>query len=886
MLLEPGTTYGQYVIKGPLGAGAMGEVYLARDSRLGRDVAVKVLQPSLLSDPDAVVRFEREARALAAVQHPNIASIYGFEKWNGTHALVMEFVDGETLAKRLRRSSLPVPEALRIARQITSAIEGAHERGIVHRDLKPANVQIMRDGTVKVLDFGLARLVEPAAGTSSNSGESTATVEATRAGMILGTAAYMSPEQARGESADRRSDVWAFGCILYEMCAGRRAFGGSTNMDAFAAVLEREPDWERLPASLPVSIRKLLQRCLRKDAGRRPQHAGDIRIELDDVVNEPPEISPTRRFVVWRITALVAVATAVLALLWLGRTLRRPSELSPPTASDDPLRASITLPGDVRVTVGGMAVLAISGDGTTMVFSGLRGARRQLYIRKLNEFDVRPVPDTDDGAGPFFSPDGHWIGFFAHGQMKKVATTGGGAAPLAPAAFSRGATWTEDGTIIFTPEPDVALSRVSASGGPVRPLTMLDVGANELGHRWPQILPGGKAVIFAAYKGVESDSIICALPLPAGQRKVLISGGTSPFYVPDPRLSERGHIVYVREKELLAVPFDARRLEVTGPPYRIDAGVEQTATGAAALAVSSNGTVLYGSGDATPGDGLVWIDRRGQLQDALQERASFPRISPDGKRVLLTRMDRGNYDVWVYDVAMAQPTRLTFDNAFDAAAIWSPDNNRIAFRSFRGQPFSIFLKPSDGAAPEQRLTSAKANQIVHGWTRDGRLIYSEINAAGSWDLWAVSVNGDRTPQLLLPRVEGPVVAVPSPDDRWLAYTTTESGVPEVFVTRLPGARAPLSGKRVQISMGGGVEPLWSRDGSELFYRGVDNIMSVHVETDGELKTSPPQSLFRDPYLRFGEIVNYAVGPDGRFLMVRQSQPSSLQIRVVRNALRQ
>jgi len=673
------------------------------------------------------------------------------------------------------------------------------------------------------------------------------------------------------------------------MFAGRRAFGGNTNVEALAAVLEREPEWKRLPASLPATVRKLLQRCLRKDAGRRPQHAGDLRIELDDVLSEPRETSTRNPLVAWRLTALVAMAIAVGALLWLGRTVRTP-HITGTARAVDPMRASIKLPGDLRVTIGGMSVLALSGDGTTMVFSARRGGRRQLYIRNLNEFDVRPLPDTEDGTGPFFSPDGHWIGFFAHGQLRKVASTGGGAVTIAPAALSRGAAWHDDGTIIFTPEPDVGLSRVSASGGPVQMLTTTDVGANELAHRWPQILPGGKAVIFTVYKGVESDSIICALPLPAGARKVLISGGTTPFYVPDPGMGERGHIIYTREKDLFAVPFDVRRLDVTGPPYRIDADVQQTPTGATALAVSSDGTIVYGSGDSTAGEGLVWVDRRksDQPKDALPGRASFPRISSDGKRVLLTRIDRGNYDLWVYDVTMTGLTgsnRLTFDSAFDAAAVWSPNDHRIAFRSFRGQPFSIFLKPSDGTAPDQRLTNAKANQVVHGWTHDGRVIYSEINTSGGWDLWAVHLDGDRTPKLLLQRLDGPVVGVPSPDDRWLAYTTAESGVPEVFVTELPAGAVPVSAPRVQISLGGGVEPVWSRDGSELFYRGIDSIMSVHIGTNGPLKANTPQSLFPDPYARLDDIVNFAVGPDGRFLMVRQSQPASLEIRVVRNGLR-
>jgi eukaryotic-like serine/threonine-protein kinase len=885
MPLESGTAYGQYVIEAPLGAGGIGEVYRARDRRLGRDVAIKVLQPRLLADSDALARFEREARALAAVQHPNIASIYGFEDLDGTHALVMELVDGETLAKRLARGSLSVPEALRVARQIASAIEGAHERGIVHRDLKPANVQVMRDGTVKVLDFGLARLVEPNTGLSSDV-RTTLAIEVTRAGTILGTAAYMSPEQVRGEPVDRRSDIWAFGCILFEIVAGRRPFDGTTNVESLAAILEREPEWKKLPASLPPPVLKLLERCLRKDADRRPQHAGDIRIELDDALNEPAARSTKGQLNGWRIAAVLAMGVAVAALLWLARTVRS-SDTTKTAGPEDPLRASISVPDDLQVTIGGTSVLALSGDGTTLVFSAVREGRRQLYIRTLNEFDVRPIPDTEDGTGPFFSPDGHWIGFFAHGQMRKVASTGGGAVTIAPAAFSRGAAWHEDGTIIFTPEPDVGLSRVSARGGLVQPLTTTDVGADELAHRWPQILPGGKAILFTVYKGVESDSSICALSLQDRKPKLLISGGTTPFYVPDPRPGERGHIIYAREQEIFAASFDLGRLEVTGPPYRIDAGVQQSSTGATALTVSSNGTIVYASGDSTSQEGLVWVDRQKgeQLAGLLPRNGRFPRVSSDGERVLLSRLERGNHDIWVYELAPTRLTRLTVDKAFDAAAVWSPDDHLIAFRSFRGQPFSIFWKPSDNSATEHRLTDAKANQVVHAWTRDGHLIYSEINASGSWDLWTVSVDGDRTPKLLLPRLDGPVVGAPSPDGRWLAYTTSESGASEVFLTEFRDGGVPVSAPRSQISLGGGVEPVWSRDGSELFYRGIESIMSVRVGTGGASKTDPPRSLFPDRYERFGEIVDFAVGPDGRFLMVRQSQPASLEIRVVKDGLR-
>jgi eukaryotic-like serine/threonine-protein kinase len=885
MSLAPGTRIGPYEVVSMVGAGGMGEVYRARDPKLGRDVAIKVLPEAFANDPDRLARFEREARTLAAVNHPHIAGIYGFEESDGIRALVLEFVEGETLADRLVRGPIPLGESLPIARQMAAALEGAHERGIVHRDLKPANVQLTRNAIVKVLDLGLARLVETAGSARSATHDATMTAP-TQTGTVLGTAAYMSPEQARGGLADRRSDVWAFGCILYEMLCGHRPFGGATTVDALAAILERDPDWSRLPASLPPALRKLLERCLRKDPNRRLQNAGDLRIELEDMLTEGADV-PAYSSTGWRLTALTAIIVTTLTLLVLARTLQLSRNAGAPTASQA-LRASIDLPGDLSLALGGMSVLALSPDGMTLAFSALREGRSGLCIRRVDDFEVRPIPGTDGAAAPFFSPDGQWIGFFARGQMKKVALTGGAPVPVAPAPFSRGAAWLEDGTIIFTPEPDVGLSRVSAAGGAVQALTKADRAANEIAHRWPRMLPGSKAVLFTVFKGVESDSLISVLSVDTGERKPLIPGGTNPFYVPDRAQPERGQIVYARDGQLFASPFDLRRLEVTGPPRRVAAGVQQTSTGPAAFAISSDGTLVNVSGGASEQQQvLLWVDPRGGEQPLGTPPGNykFPRLSPDNSQLLVTRLDGGNYDLWIYDLATGGWAKLTVDAAFDAAGVWSADGRRVAFRSFRGHPFNIFWKPSDGSATEQRITTAPANQTVHAWTRDGRaVIYSQLNPGALTDLWVAALDGDRTPHRLVQGLNGPVVGVPSPDDQWLAYTTAESGRPEVFVAEFDGDAVVNVDARRQISFDGGIEPSWSRNGRELFYRSTESMMTVRVESGKPLRHGKPQALFPDRYQRFGEFVNYAVAHDGRFLMLRDLNARSPEIRILKNVL--
>jgi serine/threonine-protein kinase len=877
MALEPGSRLGSYEITSLLGVGGMGEVYRARDLRLGRDVALKILPVDVRGDPGRLARFEREARSLAALNHPHIAAIYGVEESGDIRALVLEFVEGETLAARLTRGPLPLAEALSIAHQVASAIEAAHERGIVHRDLKPANVQLKPNGTAKVLDLGLARMTETAASVRPVEEFDTVT-GATAIGTILGTAGYMSPEQARGESVDGRSDIWAQGCILFEMLSGHSPFRGPSTVDVLAAVLEREPEWSRLPP-MPPALRTLLERCLRKNAGRRLQHSGDLRIELEDILEGAP--APARR-PAWQPPVLAAALVATLvAGLWLWNTRSRPAA---PGMARSPLHASLRLPSDVELTLGSTTAFAISPDGKNLVLSAERKGRRSLFMRTLDDVAVRAIDGTEDGTSPFFSPDGQWIGFFARGDMKKVALAGGAPIVIAHAASRRGATWQEDGTIILSPEPDGGLLRVSAAGGPVHAVTTTDMAADEIAHRWPAALPGGKAVLFTVFTGVESDSLIKVLSTETGEQKLVITGGTNPMYIPGRTSPSHGELLYARNADLFVCPFDVARREVTGATRRVATGIQQRSVSPAAFSVSADGTLIYVPGiDA--GQVLVWVDSSGNERLAQVPVAHywFPRLSPSGRQLLITKLEGGNFDLWTYDLSSTQWIRLTLDRAFDAAGVWSPDGRQVAFRSFRQHPFNIFWKPADPSAPERRVTTKPANQIVHAWTPDGRgVIYSELGPTGQISVWSAAVQAEEPPKLLLRDLTAPVVAAPSPNGKWLAYTSTESEVPEVFVARFDADGRIAAGARAQISLGGGTEPVWSADGGTLYYRTSGRMMAVTVDAGDVLRVGQPRPVFADQYARTGEFVNYAVTRDRQFLMVKAENSGEAELRIVSN----
>ncbi len=844
-----GESVAHYRVTSKLGAGGMGEVFRATDSRLNREVALKLLPEHLAHDAERMSRFHREAQVLASLSHPNIAGIHGLEESGGRSALVMELVEGEELAQRLGRGPMPLVEALRIAHQIAEALEAAHDRGIIHRDLKPANVKVTEDGQVKVLDFGLAKALEggsaaAAAGTDS----ATLSMAATRAGIVMGTVAYMSPEQASGSVVDKRTDIWAFGVVLFEMLAGGRLFEGETTSHTLADVLRADIDWSRLPASTPAPIRQLLERCLERDRKRRLQAIGEARIIIEDylarqspssghIVPTPPLVktASTRTVLPWAIAAaaLLALITS-LALFWrhqgggaAGLALRADVKVS-----DAPLFTDVG------------SSLELSPDATHLVYVLGSTQTQQLYLRALNQLDGTKLAEGNSGSSapyqPFFSPDGLWIGYVTAGEMRKMPVSGGTPLVLCKVTRSRGASWGEDGNIVFTPTPSSGLFRVPAAGGEPQPITTLDKAKKEATHRWPQVLPGGKGVIFTSHTQATADfdnATIEVLDLSTGQRKVLQKGGSYARYV------SSGHLVFVSKATLFAVPFDLARLEVTGSPAPVVQNVFWNSTeGAAQYSVSSAGVLTYlRGGPEVAKYPVVSVDRKGGTTRLIDEPGAYasPRLSPDGQRLALTVLKDTNFDIWVYDLERSVPTRLTFDDAADTEQVWSPDGRFIVFSSGRGGPDNLYRKRADGSGDEERLNKSDRPTWANTWSQDGRtLAFVEMGAKGNFDIGKISLD-DRTVQPLLTsqfREADPAI---SPDGRWLAYTSDESGRQEIYV------RPFLSGSgRWQVSDNGGGYPHWTQNGRELVYRVDDGIMAASIEATGDsIRTGKPTRLF-------------------------------------------
>ncbi|MDA2937576.1 protein kinase, partial [Acidobacteria bacterium AH-259-A15] len=757
-----GKTISHYRILEKIGEGGMGEVYRAEDTTLKREVAIKVLPEQFTKDPQRLARFEREAQLLASLNHPNIAAIYSFEHADGLHFLVLELVEGETLAERVAKGALPVEEALEVCRQIAEGVEAAHEKGVIHRDLKPANVKITPEGMVKVLDFGLAKALEGETPVTNISQSPTLTDAMTRAGVILGTAGYMSPEQAKGKSVDKRADVWAFGCVLYELLTGKRAFHGETITETVAKVLESEPNWKALPENTPWRIKDLVQQCLQKDLPERLRDIGDALINIKQALAEPLSVSaieaisavqPARWKVAipWSLASLVVGVIITLIAVW------NPS--SPPTPGHVS-RFAMVLPPTEQLTNSGRHLVAFSPDDKHLIYS----ANQQLYLRVLDQLEARPIHGTEDGGGrsPFFSPDGQWVGFYAGGQLKKVSISGGAPVTLCEASNPYGASWGPDDTILFGQGPE-GIWQVSGAGGTKEVLISLDSTKKESAHG-PQILPGGKAVLFTLGSGPSwDDAQIVVQSLETGERQVLISGGRDARYLPT------GHLLYAREGTLLALPFDVARLEVTGGPVPLIEGIRQAnpdVTGVAHFSFSGLGSLVYVPDiGAETKHTLVWVDRQGQEEPLAAEprRYGNPQLSPDGARLAIRVTESGNTDVWIYELARETLTRLTFDPAFDTAPLWTPDGRRVVFGSTRGggQP-NLFWKAADGTGQVERLTTSPNRHLPYSFSPDGkRLVFYE-----RWDLHVLSMEGEPTSQPLFQTqfAEGGVAI--SPDGRW------------------------------------------------------------------------------------------------------------------------
>jgi Tol biopolymer transport system component len=829
MALSSGSRLGAYEIIAAIGAGGMGEVYRARDPRLGRDVAIKILPDHFADDPDRLARFQREAQTLASLNHPNIGSIYGVEDSGGVRALVLELVDGVTLADRIAQGPIPVAEAVVIARQICAALEAAHERGIIHRDLKPANIKLKPDGTVKVLDFGLAKALDANADASplspALSQSPTLTSPAmTRMGMILGTAVYMSPEQAKGKPADKRSDIWAFGCVLFEMLTAKRAFDGDDLTETIAAVVRGEPEWTALPRDTPPQVRVLLKGCLEKD---RKVRIGDIavaRFLLDQGAvlaasaagtSAVPSkaVSRTWRILPWALAGLIAAAAAVT--IWMsGR----------PGAAAQPMRLVMDVGADTDILTAVGGSVAVSPDGRLLAFSGSKtfGETPQLYIRRLDQLQASALAGTDGAFTPFFSPDGKWIAFFAQGKLKKIAVTGGSPVTLCEAPTARGGSWGEDGMIVFTPNSAVgsSLHRVSSDGGTSEKL--IEIAKDESSQRWAQVLPGAKAVIFTSgpTSGTYDTADIVAQPLPSGARKTVLRGAFHARYL------RSGHLLYVHEGTLFAVPFDADALEVTGAPVPVVEGATTSVNGGGAqFAISDGGTLVYLAGTDMAGVAPIrWLDRAGKtaLLRSTASDWSNPSFSPDGRKLAMDIFDGSQSDVWIYEWERDTLSRLTFDPADDVRPIWTSDGRYITFGSRRGDKstMNLYWQPADGTGEVQRLTDTKNNQFPTSWhPKLPVLAFTEQTPNNGTDLMVLPMEGNDATGWK-PGVARTFLSSPfsdssgmfSPDGRWMAYISNESGRNDIYVRPFPGP-----GGKWQISTTAADDPTWSRTAPQLFF---------------------------------------------------------------------
>jgi serine/threonine-protein kinase len=831
--MSPQQTIAHYRITSKLGEGGMGEVWRATDTKLGRDVAIKILPESFAQDADRLARFTREAQVLASLNHPNIAAIYGVEE----RALVMELVEGETLHGRL-----PLETALDYAKQVASALEAAHEKGIVHRDLKPANIKITPEGVVKVLDFGLAAMTQPAGSGSADASVSpTLTISPTRAGMILGTAGYMSPEQARGKPVDKRADIWAFGVVLYEMLAGGQLFIGETVSDTLAAVLTREPDWNRVP----VEARRLLQRCLEKDPKRRLRDIGDIGLLLDEAPATPVTRAPGR--LPWAVAGVFAIAAAIA--LWA------PWHAGP--GLQPLVRLDVDLGSDVSLGSPRGSDTVLSPDGTRLVYV----SKSRLFTRRLDQRTATEMAGTEGAFAPFFSPDGQWVAFFTASELKKVFVQGGAALPLCNALRGSGGSWGVDGNIIVASGLE-GLSRISSAGGPATALTERAV------HRWPQILPGGNAVLFTAFSVPdETDGAnIEVMSLKDRRRKILQQGGTFGRFVPS------GHLVYLHRGTMFAAPLDLDRLEIHGTPVPVLEEVAYNGFGSAQFDFSGTGTLVYRSGRASGQLTLQWLDGAGKAQPlpARPGNYQYPRLSPDGSRMALGLAG----DIWVYELRRDTLTRLTQGMAANNP-VWTPDGRHIVFRGSAGMNWIR----SDGSAKPQPLTQSKNLQFPISFSPNARwLAFSELGPEGVLGLWTAPVESDgRGLQAGKPEVffaQAPFNihnARFSPDGRWLAYSSNESATDQVYVRAFPDR-----GGKWQISKDGGMYPIFSPNGRELFFRNLDNQVMVAAYTvkGDSFIAEKPQIWSATPMANLGALRNYDLAPDGKRIIAIMPVESS------------
>jgi Tol biopolymer transport system component len=862
MTLAAGSRLGPYVVEALIGVGGMGEVYRGRDTQLNRDVALKVLPSAFCADAERVARFRREAQILASLNHPHIAAIHGFQDeppsapgGTSVQALVLELVDGPTLAERIMRGPLPLEQALAIARQIVAALDAAHEHGVVHRDLKPANIKVRGDGTVKVLDFGLAKALDPAA--AAPGGSALTSPAMTRLGVVLGTAAYMSPEQARGLAADKRSDIWAFGSVLYEMLSGKRAFEGEDSSDTMAAVLRGEPDWSALPRDVPAPVSALLRRCLAKDPARRLRDIGDARFDLEDApaAAAAPSVRRTsaRAALGWGIAGLAVGLAAAFGLAFVrtsGPALQMRVDLNTPSALDP-------------------FSIALSPDGRAIAFVAAGDGAPRLWLRRLDQGTATPLPATDLAQYPFWSPDGRSLGFFANGELKRIDIDGGLPRALAPAVPGGGGDWGPDGEILFAPTLGAQLFRVAAGGGPVTAVTEVDETRGQNGHRFPQFLPDGRRFIFFGFGAEGSRGIhMGSLDEPGQSRWITAADGAGAY-------DASGWLLFMQQGVLLARRLNVARAELTGEPIALAEGLSTNEATARPFAAAASGVLAVASAQ-TPSR-LTWLDRSGRVLGTLgaveDDDLLDAEISPDGTRVAVSRTQQANADVWVYDAARG--ARVTLELSNERYPTWSPDGRELLFSSDRNGPLDLYVGSVAAPGRERAVLASPDRKFPSDWSPDGgSVLYFNVatpdSLATRLDLWLLPL-GDTDPQAR------PWLATPaselwgqfSPDGQYIAYHSNESGrLQEIYVRRFAKPE-----ERWTISTAGGVYPRWSSDGKELYYIAPDRtLMAVPIETTAtELSAGVPQPLFQRRIVGGGRNVigrrqQYDVAPDGRFLV--------------------
>jgi hypothetical protein len=843
-----------------VGAGGMGEVYRARDVNLDRDVAIKVLPEPFAADPERIARFEREARVLGSLNHPNIAAIYGLERTSTATFLVMELVPGETVAARRARGRVPVDEALPMAIQIASALEAAHEKGIVHRDFKPANIVIAPDGRVKVLDFGLAKAFSGEAPATDVTHSPTMAAGGTIAGVLLGTAAYMSPEQARGKAIDKRADIWAFGCVLFEMLTGKPAFTGDSLTGIVAAVVTEEPDWSALALDIPPSIRSVLVRCLRKDLAQRLHDIADARIEMQEALagfkpllaptTQPQRATRSMSALTWTLGVMLAAA---IALLVMQQASRRVTSRAPSAT-----RLELNLPPGVELYTGYGANAAVSPDGMRVAFIGSVGGVRQLYMRGLDQFGASEIRGTDFVTSFFFSPDGGAIGLLTGDRvLKKVSLADGLVVTIAhDVDISSGATWGADDRITFGRAG--TLWQMPASGGLPQQLTTLDQGKHELLQAWPTAVAGGKAILFASVTGIGRDAAHIEA-LSSGRRHVVVDSATYPLYTPS------GHLMFFRSGTLFAAPFDLDRFAIKGPPVRVVENLAVDTTGAPLVTVSASGSLVY-SPSTTATSRLVWVTRQGVEQPITKTPRPYqnPRVARDGRRILV----QVDGVLWILDDVRTTFTRLTSEEtAGNSWPEWTTSGTRVVFRTRTG----LRWIDADGGGLSQAIPGTSTADIPSSFSPDGETLALMRQSAGTSDIYVLSVRGDPHPRPLVSTPANEGGAQFSPDGHWMAYASDETGQLQVYVRPYPGPD-----RKWLVSTDGGTSVRWNSNGRELFYRNGDKMMVVDVSTSPELKLSAPRLLFEQRYAFAGSttMANYDVSPDGqRFVMVKDDSGS-------------